>query len=127
MSRATSIAASRRSSTASRQPATPNSSGSLRKKGYKVLPSRGKTGRKPRGKRPWKKRNGLRCIVDAPRLVDKIFDRLRPFLPARKRDGNGAEWRLVGLNERLRFLKYNPGMHFLQHPDGARPSCHAVP
>ena len=24
----------------------------------------------------------------------------------------------MGLNERLRFLKYNPGMHFLQHPDG---------
>ena len=74
-----------------------------------------------------KKRNGLRCIVDAPRLTDQIFDRLRPFLPARKRDGNGAEWRLVGLNERLRFLKYNPGMHFLQHPDGAHPSRHAVP
>ena len=48
----------------------------------------------------------------------EIFDRLRPFLPARKRDGDGAEWRLVGLNERLRFLRYDPGQYFLQHPDG---------
>ena len=57
----------------------------------------------------------------------QIFDRLRPFLPARKRDGNGAEWRLLGLNECLRFLKYKPGMFFKQHPDGAHPSRHAVP
>ena len=63
------------------------------------------------------KRHGLRCIVIAPRLADKIFDRLRPFLPARKR-AYGAEWRLVGLNECLRFLKYDPGMFFWQHPDG---------
>ena len=58
----------------------------------------------------------------------EIYKWLPPLpLPARKRDGNGAEWRLLGLNERLRFLKYNPGMHFLQHPDGAHPSRHAVP
>ena len=64
------------------------------------------------------KRNSGRCMFDSPRLADQIFDRLRPFLPAHKRDGDGAEWRLVGLNERLRFLRYDPGQYFLQHPDG---------
>ena len=64
------------------------------------------------------KRNSGRCMFDSPRLADQIFDRLRPFLPAHKRDGDGAEWRLVGLNERLRFLRYDPGQFFLQHPDG---------
>ena len=59
--------------------------------------------------------------------TDQIFDRLRPFLPARKRDEYGNEWRLLGLNECLRFLKYKPGMFFKQHPDGAHPSRHAVP
>ena len=95
--------------------------------GYKVATIKGQTQSPAARQKALKKRNGLRCMVNAPRLVDQIFDRLRPFLPARKRDGNGAEWRLVGLNERLRFLKYNPGMFFNQHPDGAHPSRHAVP
>ena len=86
--------------------------------GYKVATIKGQTQSPAARQKALKKRNGLRCMVNAPRLVDQIFDRLRPFLPARKRDGNGAEWRLVGLNERLRFLRYDPGQFFLQHPDG---------
>ena len=65
-----------------------------------------------------KKRNGLRTMVTSRRLTDEIFHRLLPFLQERKTDSAGAEWQLVGLNERLRFLKYNPGQFFLQHPDG---------
>ena len=95
--------------------------------GYKVATIKGQTQSPAARQKALKKRNGLRCMVNAQRLVDQIFDRLRPFLPARKRDEYGAEWRLVGLNERLRFLKYNPGMFFNQHPDGAHPSRHAVP
>ena len=96
-------------------------------KGYKVATIKGQTGTQAARQKALKKRYGLRCIVNAPRLADKIFDRLLPFLPARKRDEKGAEWRLLGLNECLRFLKYKPGMFFKQHPDGAHPSRHAVP
>ena len=96
-------------------------------KGYKVATIKGQTQTPAARQKALLKRNGLRCIVKAPRLADKIFDRLRPFLPARKRDEYGAEWRLLGLNECLRFLKYKPGMFFKQHPDGAHPSRHAVP
>src|ERR1700710_1904511 len=52
-------------------------------------------------------RNNWRCIVDDDLLADKIFQRVKDHVP--------AEWlgfRLVGLNERLRFLKYKPGEYF---------------
>ncbi|KAH8046479.1 prolyl 4-hydroxylase alpha-subunit [Aureococcus anophagefferens] len=53
-------------------------------------------------------------IVGDQRLARLIFDRVRPFVePSRGR------WRLVGANERLRFLKYAAGDFFKLHGDGS--------
>lgn len=57
-------------------------------------------------------RNQDRVIVDdAGRAVD-LFRRLQPHLPARV-----GEYRLIGLNERLRFYRYAPGQSFAEHMD----------
>jgi predicted 2-oxoglutarate/Fe(II)-dependent dioxygenase YbiX len=40
---------------------------------------------------------------------------LEPFLPRTWKNG---EYQLVRLNERLRFLRYDPGQKFLPHLDG---------
>ena len=58
-------------------------------------------------------RNGDRCIVDSPHFADALFARLRHALPATFA-GRG----LVGLNERLRFLRYDRGGYFRPHRDG---------
>lgn len=58
-------------------------------------------------------RNSWRCIVDDAALAERIFRQVQPYVP--------AEWlgcKAVGLNERLRFLKYNPGEYFKPHNDG---------
>ena len=59
-------------------------------------------------------RNNMRCIIDSEELADKLFQRIKPFLPA----ACGMN-KLVSLNERLRFLRYDPGEKFEQHYDGA--------
>eukprot|EP00927_Polykrikos_kofoidii_P013843 TRINITY_DN16015_c0_g1_i1.p1 TRINITY_DN16015_c0_g1~~TRINITY_DN16015_c0_g1_i1.p1 ORF type:complete len:264 (-),score=28.83 TRINITY_DN16015_c0_g1_i1:217-1008(-) len=58
-------------------------------------------------------RNGSRKIVDDEQLAQLMFDRTARFLPQLF---SGRP--LVGLNERLRFLKYEPGEYFIQHQDG---------
>lgn len=55
-----------------------------------------------------------RCMIDSPPCANEIFRRIRPFLPA---TFNGS-CKLVGMNERLRFLRYRPGNQFLPHRDG---------
>jgi hypothetical protein len=60
-------------------------------------------------------RNSERCIIDNPELAQKLFVRLEPFLPRTWKNG---EFELVGLNERLRFLRYDPGQKFVPHTDG---------
>ena len=62
-----------------------------------------------------KYRDSSRCIIDSPEMAEKLFLRLQPFLPRTWRDGTFA---LVGLNERLRFLRYDPGQKFAPHLDG---------
>ena len=63
------------------------------------------------------KRQSDRVMVDAPDLARQIFARLGAGLPATWR--SGGPWRLKGLNERLRFLKYSqPGDFFYPHTDG---------
>jgi hypothetical protein len=67
-------------------------------------------------------RNGERIIYDSFELSEKIFEKIRPHLkdieeieqPAYL---NGVEkavqkWRMVRLNERLRFLRYPVGGFF---------------
>jgi hypothetical protein len=55
-------------------------------------------------------RNNDRCMIDDVDLAKKIFERIKSYLP--------NVWKthqLVGLNERLRFLRYGPGQAFKQH------------
>lgn len=67
-------------------------------------------------------RDGARVIVDSPELAAWLFEVLRPYLPQQLQDGS----RLIGLNERLRFLCYTPGQFFAEHQDGCyvRPNGH---
>lgn len=59
-------------------------------------------------------RNNERLIHDNPELTEALFQRLREYLPA-SLDGH----RITGLNERLRFYRYDPGQIFRWHRDGS--------
>merc|ERR1711874_863661 len=59
-------------------------------------------------------RNNQRCIIDSHEYADLIWERIKSHLP--------QTWNshpVVGLNERLRFLKYSPGEYFKPHLDGS--------
>src|SRR4051794_41867704 len=58
-------------------------------------------------------RNNDRVMVDDPEFAAAIWDRLRPFVPER-----AQFWIPVGLNERFRFYRYDPGQQFDWHFDG---------
>lgn len=73
-----------------------------------------------------------RILWDTPEIVDKLLQRIRPYLPAniislQNSPGiTGAGpvkrkeiWNLTRLNERLRYLKYTQGMYFKRHMDGS--------
>lgn len=55
-------------------------------------------------------RNNDRCMIDDPEMAKLIFDRIESYLPK-----TWKNHKLVGLNERLRFLRYDPGQKFEQH------------
>ena len=59
-------------------------------------------------------RSNFRCIVDSPEFADTLFERVAHALPA----GFALGARVVGFNERLRFLRYDPGETFKPHRDG---------
>ena len=59
-------------------------------------------------------RNNDRVILDDPRIAEAMWERLRPFFPERLQF-----WVPVGLNERWRFYRYDPGQQFDWHYDGA--------
>jgi hypothetical protein len=55
-------------------------------------------------------RNNDRCMIDDVDMTQKLFERIKSYLP--------NVWKthqLVGLNERLRFLRYDPGQRFTPH------------
>ena len=58
-------------------------------------------------------RNNDRLISDDVALSGELWDLLKPYVPSpfKKR-------RAVGLNERLRFYRYDPGQKFDWHQDG---------
>jgi prolyl 4-hydroxylase len=58
-------------------------------------------------------RNNARVIRDDQTFADFLWQRLREHLPAFI-DGRQA----VGLNERFRFYRYEPGQYFAGHTDG---------
>ena len=58
-------------------------------------------------------RDSDRVMLDDPELADKIFERVRPWLPQRIEGCN-----VCGVNERLRFLRYDTAQRFAPHYDG---------
>lgn len=58
-------------------------------------------------------RNSSRRIIDDDALAKLLCQRLEPYIPTTWRG-----YHLVGLNERLRFLKYENGEYFKPHYDG---------
>jgi prolyl 4-hydroxylase len=57
-------------------------------------------------------RNQDRVMRDDPGIATDLFQRLRPYLPEKM-----GPLDLVGLNDRLRFYRYNPGQRFEPHMD----------
>jgi hypothetical protein len=55
-------------------------------------------------------RNNDRCIIDDVHMANILFERIKSYLP-----NIWEGYKIVGLNERLRFLRYDPGQKFEQH------------
>ncbi|KAK7485701.1 hypothetical protein BaRGS_00023002 [Batillaria attramentaria] len=56
--------------------------------------------------------NSDHCIIDSPEEANKLWQRIRAYVPTR--------WMgcpVKGLNERLRFLRYDAGQFFKPHMD----------
>ena len=58
-------------------------------------------------------RNNTRAMVDDPARAADLWQRIRPYTRPR------PPLRQAGLNERLRFYRYEPGQYFRWHCDGA--------
>ncbi|PAY19061.1 hypothetical protein CKO51_13080 [Rhodopirellula sp. SM50] len=58
-------------------------------------------------------RNNMRVIVDNDTRAEWLWKRAEPFVP-----DTIADWQPIGLNERLRFYRYDPGEQFDWHSDG---------
>lgn len=72
-----------------------------------------------------------RIMWDNPELAKALLARLRPHIPTNIQTlesspqitsddpvWSSGTWRISRLNDRLRFLRYRPGMYFRQHSDG---------
>lgn len=59
-------------------------------------------------------RKSDRCIIDSNELAAQLWDRIQSFVPAIYRYRAA-----IGVNERFRFLRYNPGDFFERHRDGS--------
>lgn len=59
-------------------------------------------------------RNNTRVMEDDPELAAWLWERLAGLVPA-ELEG----WRAIGLNERFRYYRYEPGQYFRWHMDGA--------
>ena len=59
-----------------------------------------------------------RVMVDDPAAAAELFRRLRPQLPEQI-----GPFRLLGLNERLRYYRYRPGQQFTPHMDHWHRPC----
>ena len=58
-------------------------------------------------------RNNARVMFDDTQLADQLWQRARPFLPARF-----GSWEAIALNERFRAYRYGVGERFAPHYDG---------
>ncbi len=60
-------------------------------------------------------RNNTRVMRDDPALAALLWERVAAALPPTLPGG----WSAIGLNERLRWYRYEPGQYFRWHHDGA--------
>jgi hypothetical protein len=72
-------------------------------------------------------RDNDRIVADDPALAGRLFERLTQC--AALAPGLGAVmdedgWHMVGVNERLRFCRYQPGTQFRAHQDGVHHRQH---
>lgn len=78
-------------------------------------------------------RDCARILLDDAATAEMLYQRIRPFLApvweigggatgvvaGTWRRGRGRSWRMAGVNERLRFLRYGEGQFFQAHCDAA--------
>src|SRR5206468_3412123 len=57
-------------------------------------------------------RNNSRLALDDVALAESSFHRIHTYLPNPILDADGTSWCPVGLNERFRFCRYEPGEFF---------------
>ncbi|EGC34307.1 hypothetical protein DICPUDRAFT_153517 [Dictyostelium purpureum] len=67
-------------------------------------------------------RNNERCIIDSEEMADKLYQRIKNYIPE-----TISNCKKVSLNERLRFLRYHPGQEFKWHYDGVYAREHGHP
>jgi WD40 repeat protein len=68
-------------------------------------------------------RNNDRFVIDDEALAEKLFQKVKPYLPATIEINNpipaeNGIWQLKELNTRLRFCKYSANHYFHRHLDG---------
>jgi len=65
-------------------------------------------------------RRSDRCLVDSFEYADDLWRRVKEHIPATFGNPYGPHIKrtVVGINERFRFLRYNPGDFFKAHWDG---------
>ena len=65
-------------------------------------------------------RNNGRVMFDDAELARALWPRLEPHVPARLPTSRaGHWWQALGLNERFRSYRYEPGQYFHWHQDGS--------
>jgi hypothetical protein len=62
-------------------------------------------------------RNNRRVIFDSPGLAAELWERAEDLFPPDAEDEDGQEYGPLGLNERLRFYRYDAGEQFDWHQD----------
>jgi prolyl 4-hydroxylase len=59
-------------------------------------------------------RNNSRVMIDDPAAAAQLWDRIQIYVPL-----SIGSWRAIGVNERLRYYRYDVGQQFNWHYDGA--------
>mmetsp|Transcript_5129 Transcript_5129/g.16305 ORF Transcript_5129/g.16305 Transcript_5129/m.16305 type:complete len:263 (-) Transcript_5129:520-1308(-) len=62
-------------------------------------------------------RRSQRCMFDSVEQAQLLWEKVKQYVPSTW-SYDGEDWKVVGLNERLRFLRYDPGDFFAPHFDG---------
>lgn len=71
-------------------------------------------------------RDNSRACRISPKFAETVYQRVKESLPdfwysarVKNHDGTNSKWRVMGLNEFVRFYRYDPGNYFKLHRDGA--------